>query len=336
MNQQEAKPIGTKGLLAAGNEHFQFSRDLLRQLCLEAGADDAGFVDLTQEDLAGEREGILRVYPAARSIIALIRVMNRENLRSPARYPANDEYHCAGDEFSGICREILRRLNKEGIRGVVLTKAFPMDMSRWPGKIWDVSHKTIAVAAGLGHMGINRLVMHPKHGNHIQLNSILINGEVDQYDQPLDHNPCLECGLCVKICPVGAISKDGAFDFMACSTHSYRYNMVGFQDWIDAVMSSRDMGAYRARFQDRETAALWQSLMFRIDRCGYCMAVCPAGEDVKGDYLGNKKAYYQQIVKPLKERPEPVYVVAGARAEDVAKRNPHKEVRCVQPFSVRK
>ena len=313
----------------------RFSAEMIRQICLEAGADDAGLVDIAQEGLASEREGILRVYPATRSIIALVRVMNRENLRSPSRYPANDEAHCVGDEFSRICRDILRRLNVQGIRGVVVTKAFPMDMSRWPGKIWDVSHKTLAVAAGLGHLGINRLVMHPKHGNHIQLNSILINAEFDQYDQPLTHNPCLECGLCAGICPVGAISKDGAFDFMACSTHSYRYNMVGFQDWVDAVISSSDMAAYRARFQDRETAALWQSLMFRIDRCGYCMAVCPAGEDVKGDYLGNKKTYYQQIVKPLKERQEPVYVVTGSRAEEVARRNPHKEVRCVQSFSVR-
>jgi epoxyqueuosine reductase QueG len=336
MIQQEAKPVNTKGLLAAGKKHFKFSRDMLRQLCLDAGADDAGFVDIYQEGLANEQEGILRLYPATRSIISLIRVMNRENLQSPARYPANDETHCVGDEFSRICRDILRRINEQGIRGVVVTKAFPMDMSRWPGKIWDVSHKTIAVAAGLGHMGINRLVIHPKHGNHIQLNSILINAEFDQYDKPLEHNPCLECGLCTGVCPVGAISKDGAFDFMACSTHSYRYNMVGFQNWIDAIISSPDMETYRGHFQDRETAAMWQSLMFRIDRCGYCMAVCPAGEDVKGNYLGNKKAYYQQIVKPLKERPEPVYVVTCSRAEEVARGNLHKEVRCIQPFSVRK
>jgi epoxyqueuosine reductase len=83
-------------------------------------------------------------------------------------------------------------------------------------------------------------------------------------------------------------------------------------------------------------AVLWQSLMFRIDRCGYCMAVCPAGENVNGDHLDNKKAYYQQIVKPLKERPEPVYVVAGSRAEEMARRNPLKKVRCVQSFTVRK
>ena len=100
----------------------RFSAEMIRQICLEAGADDAGFVDIAQEGLASEREGILRVYPATRSIIALVRVMNRENLRSPSRYPANDEAHCVGDEFSRICRDILRRINVQGIRGVVVTK----------------------------------------------------------------------------------------------------------------------------------------------------------------------------------------------------------------------
>jgi hypothetical protein len=46
--------------------------------------------------------------------------------------------------------------------------------SRWrwpafPGKIWVVSHKPLAVAAGLGHMGIHRNVIHPKFGNFILL-----------------------------------------------------------------------------------------------------------------------------------------------------------------------
>ena len=36
------------------------------------------------------------------------------------------------------------------------------------------------------------------------------------YGQPLDYNPCLECKLCVAACPVGAISKEGEFNFSAC------------------------------------------------------------------------------------------------------------------------
>jgi hypothetical protein len=36
-----------------------------------------------------------------------------------------------------------------------------MEMDRFPGKIWVVSHKPVAVAAGLGHIGIHRNVIHP-------------------------------------------------------------------------------------------------------------------------------------------------------------------------------
>jgi epoxyqueuosine reductase QueG len=37
---------------------------------------------------------------------------------------------------------------------------FPMEMSNFPGKVWVVSHKPVAVAAGLGQMGLHRNVIH--------------------------------------------------------------------------------------------------------------------------------------------------------------------------------
>jgi ferredoxin-NADP reductase len=50
------------------------------------------------------------------------------------------------------------------------------------------------------------------------------------------------------------------------------------------------------------------------------MAVCPAGEDVIGDYLKDKSAHRRDILKPLQDRQETIYVVAGTDAEDVARR----------------
>ncbi len=312
------------------SEKRRYASADLKEICLEAGADDAGFVNIDREALQKEREGILNVYPFTRSIISIIKVMNRENLQSAARYVASDEYHSVGDEFAGIGRRILRRLNKLGIRGVVPTKSWPMDLNRWPGKIWDVSHKILAVEAGLGQMGLNRIVLHPRHGSFIQLGSILIDSELDEYSRPLAENPCIKCHLCAAVCPTGAITKDAPFDFLACSTHCYRDNMVGFQKWIETIISSKDMVEYRSRYTDSETAFLWQSLMFRISyRCGYCVGACPAGEEPKGLYLRDKAAYVQQVVKPLQDKAEPVYVVAGSKAETAANRNPRKQVKSI-------
>jgi epoxyqueuosine reductase QueG len=311
-------------------EKREFSAEDLKKICLDAGADDVGFVDMDREALQKKREGIFRVYPLTRSIISVIKVMNRENLQSPARYVASDEYHSVGDEFAKIGRGILRRLNQLGIRGVVPTKSWPMDLNRWPGKIWDISHKIMAVEAGLGQMGLNRIVLHPKYGSFIQLNSILIDSDLDEYSRPLAESPCIKCHLCAAVCPTGAISKEEPFDFLACSTHCYRDNMIGFQKWIETILSSKDMVEYRSRYNDSETAFLWQSLMFRISyRCGYCVGVCPAGEEAKEHYLSDKAAYIQQVLKPLQDKAEPVYVTTGSKAEAAAKRNPRKQVKSV-------
>lgn len=313
------------------NLNGTYSSAAIKTICLDAGADDVGLVDLDRDSLSKEREGIMHVYSLTRSVISIVMANNRENMQSPARYVANEEFHHTGDRTSSVSREILRRLNQLGIRGVVVNKDWPMAMDRYPGKIWDVSHKTMAVEAGLGHMGMNRLVLHPKYGSCVQLESILVNGVMDEYDHPLEENPCIKCSLCAAVCPTGAITKDQPFDFMACLTHSYRDNNIGFNNLLEAIVTSKDMEEYRSRFDDRETSFMWQSLMFRMSyRCGYCMAVCPAGEEVKPVYLENKKEHVERILKPLRDRQERIYVTAGSSAEVKARRNTNKEVMIVK------
>jgi hypothetical protein len=56
-------------------------------------------------------------------------------------------------------------------------------------------------------------------------------------------------------------------------------------------------------------ASMWQSLSHGANyKSAYCMAVCPAGEDVIGPYLRDRARHIQGVVKPLQEKPEPVYV----------------------------
>ncbi|MGH7253964.1 MAG: 4Fe-4S binding protein, partial [Nitrospiraceae bacterium] len=218
---------------------------------------------------------------------------------------------------------------------------FPMEMDRFPGKVWVVSHKPVAVAAGLGHMGIHRNVIHPKFGNFILLGTVLMDAEVTQYDRPIDYNPCLECKLCVSACPVGAIGADGYFNFSSCYTHNYREFMGGFTDWVENIADSKNAEDYRSRVSDPESVSMWQSLSYGANyKAAYCMAVCPAGEDVIGPFLTDRKGYLDNVVRPLQSKVETVYVVPGSDAEaHVARRFPHKKTKQVgnglRPSSIR-
>ncbi len=205
--------------------------DWLRRICLDAGADDVAFATVDNPDLASEREHVENAMPGTRSFISLVVKMNRDNVRSPARSVANQEFHRTGEIINEAAHRITRALQDAGHRALNPSATFPMEMDNFPGRIWVVAHKPVAVAAGLGVMGIHRNVIHPKFGNFILLATLLVDAPITAYGEPLDYSPCLECKLCVAACPVGAIKKDGEFDFFACSAHNYREFMGGFTDW---------------------------------------------------------------------------------------------------------
>ncbi len=293
--------------------------------CLEVGAHDVGFVEVDDARVADQRAEILGL------LISYVIRTNREAIRSPARSVSNLEFHQAGDEVNEVGRRIAARLEARGIRAVNAVMGFPMEADRWPRRMWTVSHKPVAVAAGLGAMGIHRNVIHPRFGSFVLLGTVITEARVTEASRPLDFNPCLECKLCVAACPTGAIAADGAFDFSACYTHNYREFMGGFEDWVERLADSRDRFEYRRRVGAAETVSMWQSLGFGPSyKAAYCVSVCPAGEDVIGPFLEGRPAFLKDVVRPLQDRPETVFVIPGSDAEAyVPRRFPHKKVKAV-------
>jgi NAD-dependent dihydropyrimidine dehydrogenase PreA subunit len=206
---------------------------------------------------------------------------------------------------------------------------FPMEMDRYPGRIWAVAHKTVAEATGMGMMGLHRIIIHPRLGNHVLLGTVLIDRAVDRHDGPIDFNPCMNCRLCVAACPVGAIAPDGRFNIAACFNHNYREFMGGFTQFTETIADARDGRDLRRRVRDTESASWWQTLSFGANyKAAYCMAVCPAGDDILGAYESNKAAYKQDVLKPLTDKVEDIYVVPHSDAEaHLRKRFPHKRPR---------
>jgi NAD-dependent dihydropyrimidine dehydrogenase PreA subunit len=314
--------------------------DRLRRICLDAGADDVGFVAIDRPEVDDQRAEILSAFPATRTLLSFVCRLNPEPVRSPARSVANQEFHANYEHVNEVARRVVRALGEAGVPAMNPTSAFPMEMDRYPGRIWVVSHKPIAVAAGLGQVGLHRCVIHPVFGSFINLGTILVARDVSARSLPIDYNPCVECKLCVAACPVGAIGADGHFDFSACVTHNYREFMSGFTDWVATIADSRDGRDYRRRVSSSESASMWQSLSFKANyKAAYCVAVCPAGEDVIGPFLDDRKSFLEGVVDPLKAKEEPVYVVPGSDAEGhVARRFPRKTIRRVRgtrPGSIR-
>ncbi|MGW1170624.1 hypothetical protein [Streptomyces sp. NPDC002550] len=64
------------------------------------------------------------------------------------------------------------------------------------------------------------------------------------------------------------------------------------------MADGRDAADYCSRVTDSEGASMWQSLASSPD---YCVAVCPAGEDVLGPYLDDRKTFMDTVLRPLRD-----------------------------------
>jgi len=305
--------------------------DWLRQVARDCGADDVGLVEFDRPALENERDEIRSRYPWTKTLLSFVLKMSREPIRSPARSVANIEMHGTIEEINHVSMKIVATLEGRGVRAVNPAGGFPMEMARFPARIWIVSHKLVAVEAGLGHIGIHRNVIHPKFGSFVLLGTVLLDAEATEYDRPIEYNPGLECNLCVAACPVGAVKADGQFDFAACFTHNYREFLGGFNDWVEQIADSKSALHYRGRVNEAETASFWQSLSFGPNyKSAYCLAVCPAGEDVIARYLDDPKRHLNEVVKPLQQKEEEVYVIKGSDAEaHTRKRFEHKHIKYV-------
>jgi epoxyqueuosine reductase QueG len=313
----------------------------VRQVVLDAGADDAGLASIDSPVLAKYRSKFLTIFPQARTCVSVVCRMNPENVRSPFRQQYELEYHHMFREADDVARRAVVSFARRGIRAIDCTSSYPMNMENFPNmEMWYIHHKPIAVAAGMGRMGIHHLVVHERFGAMMALSSILLDREVTEYAQPVADDPCCKCMLCVTSCPVGAIHPDGHINAMACYTHSYRDKYGGFVDWVENIVRSRTVRAYRRKHSDAETVLMWQSLSFGTSyKCANCMAVCPGGDEHIGRYADDQERYRSEVVKPLLDRKETVYVVKGSDAAGhVTARFPHKPVKyvhsCARPTSV--
>lgn len=264
-------------------------------------ADDVGIISIDDPAIAHEREEVLYVYPRARSLVCLIGEENKAAMQSRYLPTANHELYSCEERIFQMGHRTVKYLNALGGEGLTTTIGWPQEVSqRWADKIWPLSHKLVAQAAGLGVIGTSRNFLHTRFGAYCLIDTVVTNLEWPSYDAPAAWNPCLTCNLCVASCPTEAIRADGTFDFFACYNHTYRDSIPGFLDLVGDLVE-RSPRAFRKRWADNEIAALWQALAFKVEyRCFNCVATCPA--EIEAAFHDDKQVrrqYLDETLKPL-------------------------------------
>lgn len=105
---------------------------------------------------------------------------------------------------------LVRYIEDKGMRALALPASQTVDWERQKG---HVSHKALAVAAGLGHIGRSGLLVHSSYGAQVRYAAVLTDLEFKVDAQAA--TTCGECRKCVNACPAGAITDDGV-DLKPC------------------------------------------------------------------------------------------------------------------------
>lgn len=132
-----------------------------------------------------------------------------------------------------VCGVMKERLNGLGVKCETVAATHNFDKQKLVSK-W--SHRHAAYIAGLGTFGINNMLI-TKAGSGGRFGSFVINRYIEPSKGP-NEEYCMykknkSCGVCVKLCPSGALTYDG-FDRHKCYRYllevAERYRDIGFCD----------------------------------------------------------------------------------------------------------
>jgi epoxyqueuosine reductase len=118
-----------------------------------------------------------------------------------SRYAWGRDYHTV---MRSRLRPLARRLTMTGARARVFVDSAPL------------LERSYAVAAGLGFVGKNALLVNPRWGSYLFLGEIATDLEPPPSGAPPVSCGCGSCDLCVGACPAGALRGPGDLDAGRC------------------------------------------------------------------------------------------------------------------------
>jgi epoxyqueuosine reductase len=187
-----------------------------------------------------------QVFPKAQSVFCVAVPYWRQPLYDSPTSPKYARY-LRGPDYHRVIPERLEALLQE------VQKEWPRPLE------WKVCVDTSAVLerswaaiVGLGWIGKNTTLIHPKYGSYLFLGAVLLSEKLDQGPNPLP-NYCGNCTRCLDGCPTQAFTEPGKLDSRRCISY-----------W---TLEKR--GEIGVDESDKKKMGTW------IAGCDICQEVCP-------------------------------------------------------------
>ncbi len=189
-------------------------RATLEELCRARGAVGFGvcrLADVRTDDFRLPAELLARL-PAAISIALPVAPEVLLTVEGEPNRLYEHHYRQVNFALDRLGLELVGRIHALGRSALAIPASQIVD---WDTQQAHLSHKRIAVAAGIGWLGRNNLVVTTRHGAQVRLLTVLTDLELEP-SRPLGCD-CGECRACIAACPAGAIKETQAeFDHLAC------------------------------------------------------------------------------------------------------------------------
>jgi epoxyqueuosine reductase QueG len=178
-------------------------------------------------------------------------VMNPIDDRPTELYAAH--YQRVNDLLDRIALRVTNFLQDRGAHALPLPASQILDEEVFYSYL---SHKAVAVAAGVGWQGKSLLLVTRQFGPRVRLITVLTDAPLTP-DQPVK-NKCGKCTICADACPAGAIHGQGT----------------------DSHYDDRSQAWDKNKCVTRLNQVAGQGHVYKY-LCGVCVAACPWGRKGK-------------------------------------------------------
>ncbi len=178
----------------------------VKKAAMELGADLCGIASVDRFEGAPEGFHPRDVLPECKSVIVLAKSFLAGTLKSPQTIPYTIVRNVLSDRLDKMSVELCEVMERQGIVTIPTGTIGPTELDGRTGRLRNIiSAKHAAVAAGLGVLGKNSLLITPEYGNMVWLTALLTEVELEA-DQVMENEYCTsDCYLCIDVCKAHAI-----------------------------------------------------------------------------------------------------------------------------------